>query len=92
MFRERDNLVHFSEDVNMVIYHKEGKRVMIGLFLMVILSNKIMQNYHKNHPQKGVRVIYPDSVVTKNGSFPSMSPKKEGLLTTGDKSLCAPNS
>ena len=51
----------------MVIYHNEKKRVTIGLFLMVILSNKIMQNYPKNYPQLGVRVIYPDSVVTKNG-------------------------
>ena len=34
---------------------------------MVILSNKIMQNYPKNYPQKGVRVIYPDAVVTDNG-------------------------
>ena len=34
---------------------------------MVILSNKIMQNYSINYPQKEVRVIYPDSVVTENG-------------------------
>ena len=33
---------------------------------MVIVSNKIMQNYPKNYPQKGVRVIYPDYVVTEN--------------------------
>ena len=42
MFRERGNFVHFSENIkyinlkkNMVIYHKEGKGVMIGLVLMV---------------------------------------------------------
>ena len=34
---------------------------------MVILSNKIMQNYRKNYPQKGVMVITPDAVVTENG-------------------------
>ena len=34
---------------------------------MVILSNKIMQNHPKNYPQKGVRVIYPNVVVTENG-------------------------
>ena len=34
---------------------------------MVILSNKIMQNYAKIYPQKGVRVIYPEYVVTENG-------------------------
>ena len=33
---------------------------------MVILSNKNMQNYHENYPQKGVRVIYPDSMVKEN--------------------------
>ena len=39
IFKERDNFVHFSENIkysnlnkNMVIYHKEGKRVTIGLF------------------------------------------------------------
>ena len=31
------------------------------------LSNKIMQNYPKVYPQKGVKVIYPDAVVTENG-------------------------
>ena len=35
--------------------------------LMVFLSNKIKQKYPKNYPPKGFRVIYPDSVVTKNG-------------------------
>ena len=39
---------------------------------MVILYDKIMQNYHKIYPQKGVRVIYPKSVVTKKGWFPYM--------------------
>ena len=34
---------------------------------MVIVSNKIMQNYQNNYPQKGVRVVYPDYVVTENG-------------------------
>ena len=34
---------------------------------MVILSNIIMQITLNNYPQKGVRVIYPDSVVTENG-------------------------
>ena len=33
---------------------------------MVILSNKTIQSYHKNHPPIGVRVIYPDSVVMEN--------------------------
>ena len=51
----------------MVIYHKDWKRVTIGIFVMVIFSNKTMQNYHKIYPQKGVRVIYPDSVVTEKG-------------------------
>ena len=33
---------------------------------MVIVYDEIVQNYHKNHPPpKGVRVIYPKSVVTK---------------------------
>ena len=74
MFRERGNFVHFSENIkygnlkkNMVIYHKEGKKVTIGLFFMVILSNEIMQNCHKNYPQKDIRVIYPDYVLTENG-------------------------
>ena len=30
---------------------------------MVIVSNKIMQNFRKNYPQKGVMVITPDAVV-----------------------------
>ena len=34
---------------------------------MVIFSNKIMQNYRKNYPQKGVMVIIPDDVVMENG-------------------------
>ena len=33
---------------------------------MVILYNKILQNYPKNLPPKGVRVVYPDPVVTEN--------------------------
>ena len=72
MFRERDNFEQLSENVKyghlkkyMVIYHKEGKRVTIGLFLMVILSNKIVQDYHKSYPQKGVRVN--DSVIMESG-------------------------
>ena len=44
---------------------------------MIILSNKIMQNYPQNYPQKGVKVIYPDSVVTENGQFPSMAMRGE---------------
>ena len=51
---------------NRVIYHNEEKRVTIWLVFKVIFSNKIIQNY----PQKGVRVIYPNSVVTENGQFP----------------------
>ena len=34
---------------------------------MVILYNKIVQNYHKIYPQKGVRVIYSKLAVTENG-------------------------
>ena len=30
-------------------------------------SNKIIQNYRKNYPQKGVMVITPDTVVIANG-------------------------
>ena len=52
---------------NRVIYHYEEKRVAIWLIFMVILSNKIMQNYQENYLQKGVMVITPDSVVTENG-------------------------
>ena len=33
---------------------------------MVILSNKIMQNYREKYPKKGVMVNYPDAVVTEN--------------------------
>ena len=47
----------------MVIKNKFGNL----LVFMVILSNKIMQNYQNNYPQKGVRAIYPDSVVLDNG-------------------------
>ena len=50
-----------------VIYHYEEKRVTIWLMFMVIVSNKTMQNYWKNYPQKGVMVIAPDAVVTENG-------------------------
>ena len=50
-----------------VIYHYEEKRVTFWLIFMVILSNKIMQNYRKIYPQKGVMVITPDAVVTENG-------------------------
>ena len=50
----------------MVIYHKEEKRVMIGLF-NGNFNNKTVQTYHKNYPQKGVRVIYPKYVVTESG-------------------------
>ena len=51
----------------MVIYHNEEKRVTIEMFLMVILSDKVMQNCPKIYPRKGVRVIYPDYVVMENG-------------------------
>ena len=34
---------------------------------MVMFSNRIMQNYQNDYPQKGVMVITPDSVVTENG-------------------------
>ena len=40
---------------------------MIWLFFMEILSDKTMQNHPKKYPKKGVKVIYPDSVVTENG-------------------------
>ena len=43
---------------------RKEKRVKIKIFSMVILSSKIMQNYHKNHHLKVVRVIYPKAVVT----------------------------
>ena len=46
-----------------VIYQYEEKRVTIRLIFMVIVSNKIMQNFRKNYPQKGVMVITPDAVV-----------------------------
>ena len=50
----------------MVIYCKEekvnGLTVFYGNF-----SDKSMQNYHKIYSQKGIRVIYPDSMVTENG-------------------------
>ena len=39
---------------------------MMWLFLMVILSENHAK-VPKNYPQKGVREIYPDSVVTENG-------------------------
>ena len=38
---------------NRVIYHNEERRVTIWLVFMVILSNKIMQNYPKNTPKRG---------------------------------------
>ena len=50
-----------------VIYHYEEKRATIWLIFMVILSNKIMQNYQNNYPQTEVMVITPDAVVTENG-------------------------
>ena len=31
-----------------------------------------MKKYHKNYLKKGVRVIYPKTVVTENSYFPSM--------------------
>ena len=34
---------------------------------MVILSNKIMQNYQNIYPPKGIMVITPDAVVRDNG-------------------------
>ena len=34
---------------------------------MVILYNKVVQNYHKNYPKKGVKENLPKSVVTENG-------------------------
>ena len=37
------------------------------MIFMVVVSNKIMQNYQNNYPQKGVMVIIPDAVVTENG-------------------------
>ena len=52
---------------NWVIYHSEEKRVTIWLVFMVILSNKIMQNYRNNYPQKRVMVITHYAVVTENG-------------------------
>ena len=52
---------------NLVIYHYVEKRVTIWLIFMLILSNKIMQNYRNFYPQKGVMVNYPDAVVTENG-------------------------
>ena len=50
-----------------VIYHSEGKGVTIWLISMVIFPNKIMQNYQKKYPKKGVMVITPDAVVITNG-------------------------
>ena len=50
-----------------VIYHYEEKRLTIWLIFMVMLSNKIMQNYRKIYAQKGVMVITPDAVVMENG-------------------------
>ena len=59
MLRERDNFVHFTENIkygnlkkNMAIYHKEGEKVNDGAVFTVILSNEIMQNHNKNTPQK----------------------------------------
>ena len=72
-FWGKEIIYTFSENIkcghlkkNWVIYHSEGKRLTIGPFLMVTLSTEIMQIYPKHYPQKGVRVIYPDSAVTEN--------------------------
>ena len=40
----------FDYNKSRVIYHSEGKIVTIWLLFMVILSNKIMQNYRKFTP------------------------------------------
>ena len=50
-----------------VIYHYEEERVRIWLIFMVKFSNKIMQNYQKNYPEKGEMVITPGAVVITNG-------------------------
>ena len=52
---------------NRLIYYNEEKSVTIWLVFMVIFPNKSMQKHRKNYPPKGVRVIYPDVVVTENG-------------------------
>ena len=50
----------------MLIYYKEGESNHWTNF-MILLYNKMMQNYHSNFPQKGVRAIYPKYEVTENG-------------------------
>ena len=74
IFGGKINIDNTSENIkcgnlmkNRVIYQNEEKKGNNLSVFMVILSNKSMQNYPKNHPPKGVRVIYPDSVVMKNG-------------------------
>ena len=58
---------------------------------MVIVTNKIMQNYPKNYPKKGVMVITPDAVVITNGSFPSMAVGMflKKVLSSGQKMMDA---
>ena len=68
------NIDNTSEDIkcgnlkeklgNLPLWGKKGNNL---TDFMVILSNKIMQKYQRNHPPKGVMVITPDDVVTENG-------------------------
>ena len=73
IFGGKINIKSISENIkcgnlkgNRIIYHNEKKgNGLTGFY--GILSNKIMQNYQNNYPQKGVMVIYPDAVVTEKG-------------------------
>ena len=64
MFNKRDffNSSHKIEKDGNLPYR--GKRSIIQHYFMVILYNKIMQNYHLNCPPKEVRVVYPQNMVT----------------------------
>ena len=50
-----------------VIYHYDQKKGNDLTDFYGNFSNKIMQNYQNNYPQKGVMVITPDALVTENG-------------------------
>ena len=59
IFGRKRNIGNTSENIKCghlkkrVIYHNEEKKVTIWVFLMVVLSNKTMQNYPKITPEKG---------------------------------------
>ena len=63
MFRERYSFEQFYENLKYGHLPKRGEKGNNWTILMVILYNKTVQNYQNYYHHKGVRVIYPKSMI-----------------------------